>query len=154
MKVQRYFLFFLKQVASDENSHCIWYGECYTDGALHKKNCLYNGPAKPLSSEGQKLLAKHCPHLLVDDGKGINTCCDANQLITLDANIKLAANFLKRCPSCLDNLAKHFCDFTCAVNQSKFINVTEKGEDNGNYYTYILIFCFINLMTRLKFNVF
>lgn len=104
------------------------------DAAMHKKNCLYDGPAKPLSSEGQKLLAKHCPHLLVDDGKGINTCCDANQLQTLDANIKLASNFLKRCPSCLDNLVKHFCDFTCAVDQSRFINITEKGEaDNGNY---------------------
>lgn len=100
---------------------------------MHKKNCLYDGPAKPLNSEGQKLLAKHCPHLLVDDGKGINTCCDTNQLITLDANIQLASNFLKRCPSCLDNLSKHFCDFTCAVNQSKFINITEKGEANGNY---------------------
>ena len=101
---------------------------------MHIKNCIYDGPAKPLNSEGQKLLAKHCPHLLVDEGKGINTCCDTKQLTTLDSNIQLASNFLKRCPSCLDNLAKHFCDFTCGINQSKFINVTEKGVANGNYY--------------------
>ncbi|EFN66499.1 Niemann-Pick C1 protein [Camponotus floridanus] len=125
---------FASPVASDNSSHCIWYGECYKDAAQHKKNCFYNGTAKPLDSEGQKLLAKHCPHLLVDDGTGINTCCDTNQLTTLDANIKLASNFLKRCPSCLDNLAKHFCDFTCATNQSKFINVTEKGEASGKEY--------------------
>ncbi|XP_070150213.1 NPC intracellular cholesterol transporter 1 isoform X4 [Polyergus mexicanus] len=121
-------------VASDENSHCIWYGECYMDGAMHKKYCVYDGPAKPLSSEGQELLAKNCPHLLVDNGKGINTCCDMNQLITMDANLKLASNFLKRCPSCLDNLAKHFCDYTCAANQSKFINVTKTGEASDVQY--------------------
>ncbi|XP_029162853.1 NPC intracellular cholesterol transporter 1 isoform X4 [Nylanderia fulva] len=120
-------------VASDENGHCIWYGECYKD-SVHKKNCIYDGPPKPLSSDGQKLLAKNCPHLLVDDGKGINTCCNASQLVTLDTNINLAANFLKRCPSCLDNLVKHFCDFTCAVNQSKFINITEINEKNGTKY--------------------
>ncbi|XP_077267698.1 Niemann-Pick type C-1a isoform X2 [Temnothorax americanus] len=121
-------------VVSQENDRCIWYGVCYTDAAMHKKYCPYDGPPKPLASEGQKLLAKHCPHLLVDDGKGINTCCDTTQLATLDSNIKLASNFLKRCPSCLDNLVKHFCDFTCAVNQSKFINITEKGEANGVEY--------------------
>ncbi|XP_029677101.1 NPC intracellular cholesterol transporter 1 isoform X4 [Formica exsecta] len=121
-------------VASDENSHCIWYGECYMDAAMHKKYCVYDGPAKPLSSKGQELLAKNCPHLLVDNGKGINTCCDMNQLITMDANLKLASNFLKRCPSCLNNLAKHFCDYTCAANQNKFINVTKTGEANGVQY--------------------
>lgn len=125
---------FASPVASDNSGHCIWYGECYKDEMQHKKNCFYNGTAKPLDSEGQKLLAKHCPHLLVDDGTGINTCCDTNQLATLDTNIKLASNFLKRCPSCLDNLAKHFCDFTCATNQSKFINITEKGEANDVVY--------------------
>ncbi|KAL6430199.1 hypothetical protein ACFW04_007740 [Cataglyphis niger] len=104
------------------------------DLSMHKKYCVYDGPAKPLNSEGQKLLAKNCPHLLVDNGKGINTCCDMNQLITMNANLKLASNFLKRCPSCLDNLAKHFCDYTCAANQSKFINITEKGEENGVQY--------------------
>lgn len=126
------FLLHFKQVTCEENGHCIWYGECYTDG-LHKKNCPYDGVAKPLDSEGQKLLAKHCPHLLVNNGSAINTCCDVNQLVTIDTNIQLASNFLKRCPSCLDNLAKHFCDFTCATNQSKFINITEKVKTDGNY---------------------
>lgn len=124
-----------EQVTCEENGHCVWYGECYTDFALHKKNCPYDGPAKPLDSEGQKILARLCPHLMVDNGNGVSTCCDGNQLVTLDTNIKLASNFLKRCPSCLDNLVKHFCDFTCATNQSTFINVTEraKAPDNSNY---------------------
>lgn len=99
---------------------------------MHNKYCPYNGPPKPIDSSGQELLAKHCPHLLVDNGNGINTCCNTKQLVILDANIQLASNFLKRCPSCLDNLVKHFCDFTCSVNQSKFINVTEIAEEKGN----------------------
>lgn len=100
---------------------------------MHKKYCPYDGLAKPLDTEGQKLLEKHCPHLLVDNGGGINTCCDKKQLVNLDTNIKLASNFLKRCPSCLQNLVKHFCDFTCATNQNKFMNVTEKIKADGNY---------------------
>lgn len=55
----------------------------------------------------------------------VKTCCDTNQLKTMDQSIKLAANFLKRCPSCLQNLVKHICDFTCGVDQSRFINVTD-----------------------------
>lgn len=99
---------------------------------MHKKNCPYTGPPKLLDNKGQELLAKNCPHLMVDSGNGINTCCDTNQLETMDKNIKLAANFLNRCPSCLDNLVKHFCEFTCSKEQSKFINVTELKEENGN----------------------
>ncbi|XP_032685045.1 NPC intracellular cholesterol transporter 1 isoform X2 [Odontomachus brunneus] len=120
-------------ISGDDGGHCVWYGECFLDN-FHKKNCLYNGPAKPLESEGQKLLAKYCPHLLVDNGKGINTCCDVKQLKTLDTNINLAAGFLMRCPNCLDNLVKHICDFTCAVNQSKFMNVTDTAKVDDNEY--------------------
>lgn len=98
---------------------------------LHKKNCHYEGPPKLLDIEGQKLLAKNCPHLMIDSGKGINACCDVNQLKTMDTNIKLVSNFLNRCPSSLDNLVKHFCEFTCSTEQSKFINVTDVQQDNG-----------------------
>ncbi|XP_043265268.1 NPC intracellular cholesterol transporter 1 isoform X2 [Colletes gigas] len=112
-------------VSAAGDGHCIWYGECYTDPFMHKKNCPYNGPAKPLDLIGQELLSKNCPHLFKDSGNGITTCCDTKQLTTMDANVKLAANFISRCPSCLDNLVKHFCEFTCSTEQSKFINVTE-----------------------------
>lgn len=37
----------------------------------------------------------------------------------------MVANFIGRCPSCLHNLLAHFCDLTCAPDQSRFINVTE-----------------------------
>lgn len=113
---------------------------------MHKKNCPYTGPPKLLDNDGQKLLAKNCPHLMIDSGNGINTCCDTNQLRTMDTNIKLASNFLSRCPSCLDNLVKHFCEFTCSTQQSKFINVTEIQKENGNnlnyFFSNFLIFHF------------
>ncbi|XP_012153850.1 Niemann-Pick type C-1a isoform X6 [Megachile rotundata] len=122
------------KVSAADNGHCIWYGECYKDEFLHKKNCHYIGPPKPLDNEGQEILAKNCPHLINDSGNGINTCCDTNQLKTMDSNIKLAANFISRCPSCLDNLVKHFCEFTCSTKQSTFINVTDIQTNNGIEY--------------------
>lgn len=42
----------------------------------------------------------------------------------LNTNINMAAGFLKRCPSCLRNLVRHLCDFTCNPHQSDFIEVT------------------------------
>ncbi|XP_050579555.1 NPC intracellular cholesterol transporter 1 isoform X3 [Bombus affinis] len=131
----------INAVSATQDGQCIWYGECYTDIYMHKKNCPYTGPAKLLDNEGQKLLAKNCPHLMIDSGNGINTCCDTNQLKTMDQNIKLASNFLNRCPSCLDNLVKHFCEFTCSTVQSKFINVTEiQTEKNVKYVNGIDIY--------------
>ncbi|XP_043595086.1 NPC intracellular cholesterol transporter 1 isoform X3 [Bombus pyrosoma] len=131
----------INAVSATQDGQCIWYGECYTDMYMHKKNCPYTGPAKLLDNEGQKLLAKNCPHLMIDSGNGINTCCDTNQLKTMDQNIKLASNFLNRCPSCLDNLVKHFCEFTCSTVQSKFINVTEiQTEKNVKYVNGIDIY--------------
>ncbi|XP_076291604.1 Niemann-Pick type C-1a isoform X6 [Lasioglossum baleicum] len=121
-------------VSAADEGHCVWYGECYTDSFMHKKNCPYNGPPKPLDFDGQKLLAKNCPHLVQDTGNGIRTCCNTTQLETMDANVKLAANFISRCPSCLDNLVKHFCEFTCSPIQSSFINVTEILNDKGVDY--------------------
>ncbi|XP_017879993.1 NPC intracellular cholesterol transporter 1 isoform X4 [Ceratina calcarata] len=143
----------LLTVSAADDGQCIWYGECYTDPMMHKKNCLYNGPPKPLDVAGQKLLYKNCPHLMVDSGQGINTCCDTNQLTTMDTNIKLAANFLSRCPSCLDNLVKHFCEFTCSRQQSKFINVTEiQKDDKGVEYINGIDFYITNKYLEGTFN--
>ncbi|XP_015181886.1 PREDICTED: Niemann-Pick C1 protein isoform X2 [Polistes dominula] len=129
-------------VNSADTDHCIWHGQCYKDASTHIKNCHYTGPALPLDEEGQKLLAEQCPHLITDLNKPTNTCCDVKQLETLKQNIKLAANFLKRCPSCLDNLSKHFCEFTCSPHQSSFINVTEilKDEKGIEYVNQIDVY--------------
>ena len=65
-------------------------------------------------------------------GKPIETCCDTNMLKTMDAQVSLAANFLKRCPSCLQNFLQYLCSLTCAPDQSRFINVTETEEEEPN----------------------
>ena len=47
------------------------------------------------------------------------------KIAILNQNVELAANFLKRCPSCMQNLVTHMCDFTCHPQQSQFMEVTE-----------------------------
>lgn len=121
-----------QQVTSgdDNEGHCIWYGQCYTDEMGRLKNCPYTGPAKPLEKTYQDILLKNCPHFADADGKILNTCCDTEQVTTLDENLKLAENFLARCPSCMNNLAKTFCEMTCSPRQSLFLNVTKFGPNN------------------------
>ncbi|XP_043485324.1 NPC intracellular cholesterol transporter 1 isoform X2 [Leptopilina heterotoma] len=136
-----FFLLFViaTTVKAQNEGHCIWYGECNLDDFHRKQNCPNTGPAQPLDQEGQNLLRKHCPHMMQNE---VKTCCDTNQLKTLDNNINLAANFLQRCPSCLDNLVKHFCEFTCSPQQSTFINVTEilKNKNNTSYINGIEVY--------------
>lgn len=110
----------------------MWYGQCHKD--LHGyQYCSYNGTAKPLPNAGVAILKQWCPQFLDSlDTNTHATCCDLEQLNILDRNIKLAANFLKRCPSCLNNLVKHLCYFTCSPEQSDFINTTVKTETKDN----------------------
>ncbi|KAF4517183.1 hypothetical protein B566_EDAN005615 [Ephemera danica] len=103
--------------------HCIWYGQCGQSEAGLPLNCPFTGPAKPVVAKAETLLKQWCPHL-IKEGQQTVTCCDLKQLQSLDANINLAANFLKRCPSCMRNLVRHFCDMTCSPEHSNFINVT------------------------------
>ncbi|XP_074113620.1 Niemann-Pick type C-1a isoform X4 [Cotesia typhae] len=127
-----FFMSFLA-VTNAEEGHCIWYGQCHADQIGRSQNCYYTGEAKPLNGSGLEILARNCPHMMSND---VRTCCDVNQLETFDTNIKLAANFLARCPSCLDNLVKHLCEFTCSPKQSLFMNATqiEVNEETNNTY--------------------
>ncbi|XP_022916873.2 NPC intracellular cholesterol transporter 1 isoform X2 [Onthophagus taurus] len=119
----------LFQYVKSDDGHCIWYGQCNNDGGL-TQNCWYNGTAIPMEDpDGLELIQKWCPHMLTSDK--ISTCCDSNQLKVMDEKINLAAGFLQRCPSCMNNLVKHFCEMTCATNQSKFINIVST-KPNGN----------------------
>ncbi|XP_055643175.1 NPC intracellular cholesterol transporter 1 isoform X2 [Toxorhynchites rutilus septentrionalis] len=117
---------------------CIWYGVCNSDSPLTSQYCNYSGPAKPAENKTLDLLKVWCKHLLVDeDGDGtIETCCDAEQVQILNNNVKLAANFLARCPSCMANLVRHMCDFTCNPKQSTFMEIksTEVNDDTKKEY--------------------
>lgn len=37
----------------------------------------------------------------------------------------MAANLLNRCPSCMNNLVRHICEFTCSPRQSNFVKVIQ-----------------------------
>ncbi|XP_021702839.1 Niemann-Pick C1 protein isoform X3 [Aedes aegypti] len=117
---------------------CIWYGVCNNETALTSQYCSYDGPAKPASTQTKDLLKVWCKHLLADeDGNGaVDTCCDAEQVQILNNNVKLAANFLARCPSCMANLVRHMCDFTCNPKHSSFIEVkaTEQNDNTKKEY--------------------
>lgn len=58
------------------------------------------------------------------------------QVDVLNQNVKLAANFLARCPSCMANLVRHMCDFTCSPQQSKFMEIkaTEMNTDTSKFF--------------------
>ncbi|XP_025834125.1 NPC intracellular cholesterol transporter 1 isoform X2 [Agrilus planipennis] len=131
-------LYFIGQVKclennnSKEQGHCIWYGECNKNELGLSQNCVYNGTAKPLNdAQAKVLIEKWCPELV-----GQNTCCDAAQLTTLDRNIQIAANFLKRCPSCMYNFVKHICSLTCSPDQSTFMEAKQilPSETNNSLY--------------------
>lgn len=102
--------------------------------------CSYNGTAKVLEKDGIELLKVYCPHFV--ETEAVEVCCDKDQVTKtmkffevlflrtwffqieiLNKNVKMAAGFLKRCPSCLKNLVRHLCEFTCSPNQSTFLQV-------------------------------
>ena len=103
----------------------MWYGQCGTDGGHPPKaqNCLYNGPAKPLTDpEGLALLKDHCPWLIGDDET--YTCCDTAQLKTFSNQTGQANQLLSRCPSCYRNFLENYCQMTCSPGNSQFVNAT------------------------------
>lgn len=63
-----------------------------------------------------------------------------SQLKQFNTQIKLAAAILNRCPSCMTNLARHICDFTCSPYQSEFIKVKKTGvnkKDNSKFHSHV-----------------
>ncbi|XP_066999010.2 NPC intracellular cholesterol transporter 1 [Anabrus simplex] len=134
----------LWQPVYSKNYSCVMYGQCNTDSLGRKQNCLDSNEARPLDGEGQELLKKWCPHFFHSQvpGSDVKTCCDTKQLKSLDQSVILAASFVQRCPSCMQNLVRHICDFTCAVDQSRFVNVTdvEVNSDGKEFVTGVALY--------------
>jgi hypothetical protein len=54
-----------------------------------KKNCAYNGDAKPMTnSTGLAILNRWCPHL-INNNPDVLTCCDSEQVRTILLRILL-----------------------------------------------------------------
>ena len=112
--------------------HCVWYGVCGQDpdasGSHRLLNCRYDGPAKEASDEDAAVLRETCPHLadeLERRGGPVSLCCDSRQLSDLKRAFALPESLMGRCPACLANFRKNFCDLTCRPDQSRFVNVTK-----------------------------
>lgn len=104
-----------------EDGHCSWYGEC-GPSPTGKYNCKYTGPAIPMTNQtGLKILKTYCPDLI--DGNEPLTCCDTDQLITLERNMRLPQQFLEHCPSCYYNFLNLFCYQTCYKSMSNFVRI-------------------------------
>lgn len=79
------------------------------------------------------------------------TCCSAQQIFTIDLNMNMAEGVFGRCSTCLRNMFRHICDYSCSANQSKFMNVTKsKVNENGLYYVEELEVTTLN-MNEIKY---
>ncbi|XP_030752069.1 NPC intracellular cholesterol transporter 1 isoform X3 [Sitophilus oryzae] len=121
----------LKPRSAPSEGHCIWFGQCNQKGSL-KQNCVYNGTAKSLNQTSFDTFKQWCPHM-----DPTQVCCDDAQVATMSASVTLAANFLKRCPSCMSNLVKHICELTCSPHQSTFIEVVHTNVSTQTNRSYV-----------------
>ncbi|XP_033726498.1 NPC intracellular cholesterol transporter 1-like isoform X1 [Pecten maximus] len=109
-------------------SDCIWYDEC-KDSSTGKQNCAYNGTAKPLTDPKALQRLKHyCPGLYKgpDDTK---TCCSPNQMYTIEKNMGLPEQLLRRCPSCYYNFLEIYCFLTCNPMMSDSVSVKQYSDN-------------------------
>ncbi|XP_016843552.1 NPC intracellular cholesterol transporter 1 homolog 1b [Nasonia vitripennis] len=109
---------------------CVWYGQCGFSENNRVRNCLDETSAQPIDDEAAKaIFRKRCPHFYekTDDPP---TCCDAEQISTMADNMNMAEQVFGRCSTCLRNLFRSICDFTCAADQSRFMNATKIVNDN------------------------
>ncbi|XP_058790036.1 NPC intracellular cholesterol transporter 1 homolog 1b-like [Phymastichus coffea] len=127
---------FLKVDCKNDKYHCTWYKECkVSDNSNSLRNCLSGQPAQPINNvTAEYIFKQRCPHFFNNTDE-ILTCCDAAQIITMDINMGRAEAIFGRCASCMKNLFRSICDFTCQPDQSRFMNAMEiLKNDKGETY--------------------
>ncbi|KAL6255124.1 hypothetical protein P5V15_013454 [Pogonomyrmex californicus] len=120
-------------IAADER-FCAWYGECGRT-IFYPRTCVAkNITAQPVNDEkAEALLKKRCPHFF-ENNKSPKTCCNADQIITMDDSMNKAESIFGRCPTCIRNMFRVICEFTCSPEQSRFVRVTNSSIENGLEY--------------------
>ena len=103
----------------------MWYGVCATVNGKGK-NCPYNGQPKVLSEQPEgvnalDILRKQCPWMY--DGEATRTCCNHDQLQILASGMQRLGGIFQSCPSCVYNFRRLICAYTCASNQTSFMQV-------------------------------
>ena len=107
----------------DPAGTCLWYGKCGDNpdftGGTHILNCYDTSKGYPATVEDVKNLEEVCPHFVEDFGphdpenNPWNLCCDYTQINDIVVNFALPESILERCPHCMNNFRKNFCDLTC-----------------------------------------
>jgi len=52
----------------------------------------------------------------------------------MDINMDMAGNIFGRCPTCVRNMFRLICDFTCSPEQGRFVRVTNSSKDDDKEY--------------------
>ncbi|XP_022252090.1 Niemann-Pick C1 protein-like isoform X2 [Limulus polyphemus] len=115
-----------------EEGHCVWYGTCGQNEFGQDLPCRYDGPPKPLSdNETVAALKKICPELVPDGEDEPFVCCNKNQIENLILNMRTPETLgFGRCPSCMRNFQKNFCQSTCSPQQNMFLKVISSVKDD------------------------
>lgn len=61
-------------------------------------------------------------------------CCDSDQIIRMEDGFQQADGIFGRCQTCIKNMQKSICSFTCAPDQSRFMTPTivDSWDGTGN----------------------
>ncbi|KAK3790855.1 hypothetical protein RRG08_061620 [Elysia crispata] len=82
---------------------------------MFELNCIYNGEPKHFKTQkALDVFATACPDLY--EGPDTKTCCADSQILTLDSQLAVPRQLLKRCPSCFNNFLNLWCYLTCGTN--------------------------------------
>ena len=115
-------------VASD----CVWHGVCNFDGT-HYQNCPYSGPGYPLNNDSAiEIIQRRCPEVHSDPDDLV--CCTPQSLKIMDDSIAYAEAVYGRCPTCLKNLVRSICAFSCSPKASDFIETYTRPNSAGVEY--------------------
>ncbi|XP_077990039.1 NPC intracellular cholesterol transporter 1-like [Glandiceps talaboti] len=145
------------QVCSEithKDGYCVMSGQCSKNNNNGKYlNCFYNGRAKNWTdADDIQLLKEVCPSLVPDKGP-VTACCTRTQLENLKASLQVPDQTFSRCPSCLHNFYKLYCQFTCSPDQSAFLNATKLSVDRVPFNMSKPINSFVSEMDEaLRFN--
>ncbi|KAK2576131.1 hypothetical protein KPH14_007462 [Odynerus spinipes] len=117
-------------INAKHNYTCVWYGQCGSSDSK-PRTCVSDTVALPINDENSTaILRRRCPHFF-EDTDDPKTCCSTDQIVTMDANMNMAEGIFGRCTSCLRNIFKFICSFTCSPDQSRFMKVVKDAVDES-----------------------
>lgn len=143
-----------------KNGYCAMFDSCGKKSVFGKQlPCANNTRAVAPLDASLEILGRICG---ADFDLTHGVCCSYNQLVTLEENLKKAEPLISSCPACKKNFYDFFCKFTCASDQSTFVEVTKEQsaiDTNKNIVTELSVFTdpeyaqkFFDSCKELKFS--